>query len=64
MARYLATRDTWLSHECRLVKAGEEFDAEFPAHMKLGENLALVQEGGSLKAVKPGKGQSGAADLT
>lgn len=43
MARYRATRDTWLSQECRLAKAGEEFDAEFPKHMKLGDNLELVK---------------------
>jgi hypothetical protein len=44
MAKYVAKRDTWLSHECRLVSAGEEFDTEFPAGMKLADNLELVEQ--------------------
>lgn len=42
--RYIALADTWLSHECRLVKAGQEFETDFPAGpggrpMRLGDNL-------------------------
>lgn len=42
--RYLAVADTWLSHECRLVKAGQEFETDFPVApggkpMRLGANL-------------------------
>ena len=53
MAEYIAKRDIWLSHECRLVKAGERFSTEFPAGpggkpMTLGDNLELV---------KPAKGK-------
>lgn len=48
MTKYVAKVDTWLSHECRKVKAGEVFETEFPkgpgdAPMKLGENLALAE---------------------
>lgn len=53
MARYKALRDTWLSHECRLVKAGDEFEATFPEGMKLADNLELV------KPEKPAKGNKG-----
>lgn len=44
MPRYIALRDTWLSHECRLVKEGHEFTTEFPEGMKLGGNLQLVED--------------------
>lgn len=53
MARYLAHADTWISHECRLVKAGEEFEAEFPKHMELGKNLELVKPEKAKKDGKP-----------
>lgn len=43
MAKYIAKRDTWLSHECRLVKEGQEFDTEFPKGMKLGSNIEPVK---------------------
>ena len=43
MARYLAKEKTWLSHECRMIEAGQEFDAEFPKDMKLGNNLEMVK---------------------
>lgn len=42
-ATYVANRDTWLSKECRMVKAGEEFQADFPEGMKLGDNLSRVE---------------------
>jgi len=44
MPRYIALRDTWLSHECRLVKEGQEFTTEFPEGMKLSGNLQLVED--------------------
>lgn len=53
MPRYIALRDTWLSHECRLVKEGQEFETVFPkvkngkgeeiGEMSLGDNLKLVE---------------------
>lgn len=39
MAKYLALRDTWLSHENRLIKAGDEFEAVFPEGMKFSDNI-------------------------
>lgn len=51
MPKYIAVHDTWLSHECRKVKAGEEFETTFPAGMKLGENIAPA--GGKKAAAKP-----------
>lgn len=49
MPKYKANVDLWLSHECRQVRAGEEFETEFPKGpdgqpMRLGENLTLVEE--------------------
>lgn len=51
MPKYRALRDTWLSHECRLVKAGDEFTTTFPTvkvdgkevEMRLSDNLELVE---------------------
>jgi hypothetical protein len=43
MPRYVANRDTWLSHECRLVKEGVEFETTFPEGMKLSDNIELVE---------------------
>lgn len=48
MATYKAIVDTWLSHECRTVKAGTVFETEFPeikegVPMKIGDNLELVE---------------------
>ena len=47
--RYVATVNIWLSHECRSVKAGEEFETEFPTGpggkpMVLGTNIKEVPE--------------------
>lgn len=63
MPKYRAKRDTWLSHECRTVKEGEQFETDFPkvknhkgeevGEMKLSDNLELVEEG------KGGKGKGG-----
>ena len=44
MAKYIVLRDTWLSHECRVARAGEEIEAEFPRGMRLGENLQLASQ--------------------
>jgi len=52
MPRYEALRDTWLGHENRLVRAGEQFETVFPqvkvegklVDMRLGENLQLVPD--------------------
>lgn len=48
MPQYIAKRDTWLSHECRLVKEGERFTTEFPRlngkPMKLSGNVEPVKE--------------------
>jgi hypothetical protein len=47
MAKYITDVDRWLSHENRMVKAGEEFETEFPKGMRLSETL---------REVKPQKG--------
>jgi hypothetical protein len=61
MPKYITDVDRWISHESRLVKAGEEFDTEFPKgpdgkDMKLSDTLRLV------KSKPEGKGK-GADDL-
>lgn len=47
MPKYTATRDTWLSHECRMVKAGDTFETTFPKvggkAMSLSDNLMLAK---------------------
>lgn len=57
MPRYVTTVDRWISHECRLVKAGEEFVTEFPKGMKLSDTLRLVEEAPATSK-KQGKGQA------
>lgn len=46
MAKYISTVDRWISHESRMVKAGEEFECEFPflegKPMRLGRTLREV----------------------
>lgn len=46
MAKYLCNTDTWISHESRMVKAGQEFETSFPSFngkpMRLGPNLTLI----------------------
>ena len=60
--RYTTDVDRWLSHETRMVRAGEEFDTEFPKAadgkpMRLGNTLREVKP---LIADKPAKaGTSG-----
>lgn len=65
MATYIAHRDTWLSHENRLAKAGDKFETTFPkvkgadgkeADMRLGDNLELVKD------EKPAKSKGEKAD--
>lgn len=60
MPRYIAHADTLLSHECRLVKAGDEFDTTFPEGMKLSGNLQLIEPEG--KRAKAG-GKQEVSDL-
>jgi hypothetical protein len=43
MPRYVTDVDRWISHECRLVKAGEVFETTFPEGMKLGETLREIK---------------------
>lgn len=58
MPKYIAIRDTWLSHESRLAKTGEEFETEFPKvlvngklePMKLSGNIELVKAAPEQKA--------------
>lgn len=49
MAKYLALRDTWLSHENRLVKENEEFETTFPKvngkEQVLSSNIKKLQGG-------------------
>ena len=47
MPKYITDVDRWLSHENRLVKAGEEFETEFPLApdgkpMRLSDTLRLA----------------------
>lgn len=49
MPRYLTKVDRLISHESRTVKAGEEFETEFPAGpggkpMVLSDTLILIEE--------------------
>ena len=54
MAKYLTDVDRWLSHECRLVKAGTEFETEFPKGPE-GKPMRLSD---SLREIKPAKASS------
>lgn len=65
MPKYITDVDRWLSHENRLVKAGEEFDTEFPKTpdgkpMRLGDNLREIESEvvPPKKARKPEPGES------
>lgn len=64
MPKYTAVRDTWLSHECRLVKAGETFVTDFPKvggkPMALSDNLMLAKVEKVEKEVKASLGEGGA----
>jgi hypothetical protein len=50
--RYITDVDRWISHESRLVKAGQEFDCDFPKGMRLSDTLREV------KTNKSGKPES------
>lgn len=60
MAKYITDVDRWISHESRSVKAGEEFETEFPLGpdkkpMRLSDTLRLVpEEKGAKQKAKPG----------
>jgi hypothetical protein len=62
MPKYITDVDRWISHESRMVKAGEEFDTEFPAGpggkpMRLGEGLReVVTKKGQKPEAKPPAG--------
>ena len=43
MPKYITDVDRWISHESRMVKAGEEFECEFPKGMRLSDTLRLVK---------------------
>ena len=60
MPRYIALRDTLISHECRVVREGQEFTTEFPEGMKLGDNLQLVEDE---KPAPKGKAKAATDDL-
>jgi len=49
MPKYFTEVDRWISHECRLVKAGETFETEFPGGIKLKPGDTLRE----IKAEKP-----------
>ena len=53
MARYITDVDRWVSHESRIVKAGEEFETEFPKGPE-GKPMRLSE---TLREIKPAKGQ-------
>jgi len=44
MALYVATQKVWISHQCRMVDEGEEFEATFPDGMVLSGNIKLVDK--------------------
>lgn len=53
MAKYISDVDRWISHESRMVKAGEEFETEFPKGPE-GKPMRLSE---TLREIKPAKGQ-------
>jgi hypothetical protein len=59
MPTYIANRTTWLSHENRMVKEGEQFVTTFPdvdgKPMRIGDNLTLVEESAPEKPAKAPK---------
>lgn len=63
MPRYISTIDRWISHESRQVKAGEEFDTEFPKGpkgepMRLGDTLQEVKPAAKAKAAKASQAET------
>jgi hypothetical protein len=64
MPKYHTTVDRWISHECRLVKAGQDFEAEFPKgpdgkEIKLSDTLRLVTEKKGKAKASPDEGGGG-----
>lgn len=43
MALYRAKKEVWLSHLCRLVKEGDEFETVFPYDIKLTPDSSLEE---------------------
>lgn len=62
MAKYVSDKDIWLSHECRMVKAGVEFETEFPKGPG-GKPMVLSDTLHKVKSDKAG-GKSDASDST
>lgn len=66
MPKYITDVKRWLSHENRMVEAGEEFETEFPMAadgkpMRLSDTLRLVEEPKSRKrAAQPEPSGDGA----
>lgn len=62
MPHYLAQTTTWLSHENRMVKAGERFETTFPKikgqPMRLSSNIELLPDE-PVKPAKTGKSTKG-----
>ena len=54
MAKYITDVDRWISHESRLVKAGTEFETEFPKAPD-GKPMRLSD---TLHEVKPAKAKA------
>jgi hypothetical protein len=44
MPKYITDVARWISHENRMVAAGETFETEFPKGMKLSDTLREVRE--------------------
>lgn len=61
MPKYVALRDTWLAHENRLVKEGQEFETVFPK-VKIDGKEVEMRLGSNLELVKAEKAPKGAAD--
>lgn len=69
MPKYKANRDTWLSHECRMVKTGEVFETTFPpvkdakgkpvGDMTLSDNIELVKDKKGATTADPDKDSTG-----
>jgi len=73
MPKYITDVNRWISHESRMVKAGEEFETEFPKgpdgkDMRLSDTLRLVEpksegKGKATVKAKPEGDGKGAEDL-
>jgi hypothetical protein len=54
MAKYITDVDRWISHESRAVKAGEEFETEFPK----GPDGKPMRLSSTLREVKTTRGKA------